>query len=110
MVIYQAVFVAFTGLALLAAAVAIRVIIRSKVLTFKPLWIIGSMVGLVGLGIDWTRPADLFLQFGIQIPFIRYSELPNSGSILLKTLFPVIALVAIYRDRAGRSDEVEVFR
>jgi hypothetical protein len=94
--------------ALLVSAIclwATIVIIRSPRLRFKPLWIIGSLFGFVGLGIDWTAPDDIVFLFGISIPVVTMFKLAATGHVIVKTGFPVVAAVALAEARRPRAGE-----
>ena len=106
----KTIFVLFLLAAAITMVVAIVTIIRSRHLRYKPLWLIGSLFGFVGLGIDWTIADDLYLQMGIQIPILNLQYFPPVEGMVLKTLFPVIALVAIVKERSERIDDTEVFK
>lgn len=74
-------------------------IARSKYLKYKPVWIILSLCGLVGLGIYWSRPDDIFLQFGMQIPFIQVLYFIQARELAAKVMFPFVAIVALIREQ-----------
>jgi hypothetical protein len=84
---------------------AVVVIIRSPRLRFKPLWLIGSLFGFAGLGLDWTRPDDLTLLFGISIPVVNVYELGATGPAIVKALFPVVAAIALAEARPPSAEQ-----
>lgn len=95
--VYQ-IIVVICGLIVSAISIfAVIVIARSPYFTRKPLWIIGSLVGFLGLGISWTSPDDLVLLFGISIPVISVFKVLPSGPVIVKIFFPFIAIVALIR-------------
>jgi hypothetical protein len=94
---YQ-IIVVFFGIFVLAISIAAVVVIaRSRHFRLKPLWILGSLFGFLGLGINWTTPDDLILLFGVSIPAINLFKVLPSGPVVLKTFFPLIAVVALIR-------------
>lgn len=95
--VYQIIVVIF-GLIVSAISIfSVIVIVRSPYFTRKPLWIIGSLFGFLGLGISWTSPDDLILLFGISIPVINVFKVLPSGPVIVKTFFPFVAIVALIR-------------
>ena len=108
--IYKAIFLLFSLAAITTMLVAIFVILQSQRLRYKPVWLIGSVFGFLGLGINWTIANDLYIQIGIQIPIIHFAYFPAENGIALKTLFPLVALVAILKGRATRQDDLEPFK
>ena len=78
---------------------AIVAIYRSTVLKWKWLWIVGSLVGFVGLGINWTKPDDIFLEFGIQIPVWQVVYFAQSHEVTVKIMFPIIAVIALFESQ-----------
>jgi len=61
--------------------------IAKSSLSYKPLWIIGSAFGFVGVAADFGHSSDLYLQFGIQIPVIRIFWLLPGGGPIVKAMF-----------------------
>lgn len=107
--IFQLIFVGFTLACVVTCLGALIAIWKSKELTWKPLWAIGALVGFVGLGIDWNSADDLWIQVGLQIPVYSFMVF-SDGNAAVKSLFPVIALVAIIRVRGLRNDALtEIF-
>jgi len=99
--VYQMVMLLF-GVAVITLDIwAMFHIAKSDQLRFKPLWMIGSLFGFFGLGINWTKPDDIFLQFGIQIPFLQVVLFPKTHEVAAKLMFPLIAAVALVHGRPG---------
>jgi hypothetical protein len=95
--VYQ-VIVAIFGLIVLAISIfAVIVIARSPCFMRKPLWIIGSLFGFLGLGISWTSPDDLILLFGISIPVINVFKVLPAGPVIVKAFVPFVAIVALIK-------------
>jgi len=67
----QIIMLLFSLIAVGVDVYAIVAIVRSPALKYKPLWIIGSLFGFLGLGINWTNPNDIVFEFGIQIPVFQ---------------------------------------
>lgn len=87
---------------LLSSAVclwAIVAILRSPRLRFKPLWLIGSVFGFAGLGLDWTTPDDLWFLIGVNIPVVTWFKAAAGGPVFVKAFFPVVAAVALAEAR-----------
>jgi hypothetical protein len=97
----QIVIVLFALLVSAIDVLAVIVIARSKVLKYKPVWIIFSLCGFVGLGINWSRPDDIFLQFGIQIPVIQVLYFIQARELAVKVMFPIVAIVALIREQTA---------
>jgi hypothetical protein len=95
--VYQIIVVAFGFFVLAISISAVVVIARSPHFRLKPFWIIGSLFGFLGLGINWTNPDDLTLLFGVSIPVINLFKVLPSGPVVLKTFFPFVAMVALIR-------------
>jgi hypothetical protein len=94
-------FVGSFGLAALAVSIlAVRRILKSPHMRYKPLWIVGCLFGFVGFGLNWSAPGDLFFVFGAQIPFVRVLWTAGNGAVVIKAMFPVVAIVALERSRA----------
>lgn len=94
---YQLVVILFALFVLALSLWAIVAVAKSPTVTRKPLWIIGSLCGFVGLGINWTAGDDLALVFGIVIPVIQVFKILPAGPVIIKTGFPFIALVALVK-------------
>ena len=84
------------------SALAVWRVATASDVSYKPFWIVGSLFGFVGFATTLSSPGDLYLQFGIQIPVLMIWK-TGSGDILLKTLFPFVALVALVRFHPPRS-------
>ena len=96
----------FAIVSVAVSALAIWRVATASGVRYKPLWIVGSLFGFVGFATNLSSPGDLYLQFGIQIPVLLIWGTGN-GDILLKTLFPVVASVALVRfhSSSNRTDE-----
>lgn len=97
----SAVFVgAFALSAVALCGVAILRIIRAEHLTRKPLWLIASLVGFVGFGVDPGTPGDLLFHIGVQVPPIqgRWSSVEG---LWLKAMFPIGALIVLMKLEGG---------
>jgi acetoacetyl-CoA reductase len=91
--------------ALLAIAIdlwAIVVVVRTPNVRYRLLWIIGSLVGLIGFSIDWTQPDDIYLMFGIMVPVVWVGIL--GSHVIVKTGFPIIAAVALAEVRRRKAE------
>lgn len=90
----------FVGIfAIVSFAVSVAAILRvakTAKLAYKPLWIVGSLFGFVGVATPWSSPGDIYLQFGIQIPVILFRALPGGGTVVT-SLFPIVAVAALIR-------------
>jgi hypothetical protein len=96
------IFVAGFGTASVALSIfAIWMVVKSPAMRHKPLWIIGSLIGVVGFSINWSAPGDLFMLFGFQIPPVMVMAL-GSDHVIVKTAFPIVAIVAIAKSRIRR--------
>jgi hypothetical protein len=92
-------FVSFFGLISLVASIwAIWCVARSKI-HYKAVWIVGSLFGFVGVGLNWTQPGDLIFLFGVQIPPVMVFKVLATQFVIVKAQFPIVALVAL-----GKSD------
>ncbi|TMJ18670.1 MAG: hypothetical protein E6G92_02180 [Alphaproteobacteria bacterium] len=96
----------FAIVSIAASALAVWRVATAPGAKYKPLWIVGSLFGFVGFATTLNAPGDLYLQFGIQIPVLLIWRI-GGGGILLKTLFPLVAIVALVRFHppTGRSGE-----
>ncbi len=91
------IFVALFAIVSIGVTVAaIWRVAKTPGLGYKPLWIIGSLFGFVGVATSWSAPGDLYLQFGIQIPVILISAFPGGGTILT-AMFPLVAVAVLIR-------------
>ena len=102
--IYQLVVLAFALSAIALSLWAIWAIIRSPDLRFKPLWIMGSLFGFIGLSINWTTPDDLILLFGVSIPVVMIFTVLATGQTIIKTGFPIIAVAALIKIHSTKRD------
>jgi hypothetical protein len=91
------VFALFVAVLSLSSVVAI---IRSPHMRAKPLWIIGSLFGFIGLGMSWTSSSDLFLLFGVTVPVVMIFKVLPAGPVIVKTGFPFVAAVALAKARS----------
>ncbi|WP_374652202.1 hypothetical protein [Rhizorhabdus sp.] len=94
----------FAVTAMAVSLTAIVAVLRSD-LRHKWLWVIGSLVGFIGPGINWTVPDDIALLFGVSIPPVMVFKLLAAGQWYVKTGFPIVAIVALARSRSGSSEE-----
>lgn len=85
----------FALLCVVISGWAVFRIIQAEDLTRKPLWVIGSLFGFVGFGLDPSVPGHLFLYFGVQIPVVMAWS--STNGFWLKALFPIVALVALVK-------------
>ena len=92
------VFLAFTALSLFVCVQGIRKVLRVCPERTKPFWLIGSLVGVLGLGIEWSAHDDLVLEFGVQVPLLQFAVLMPAGVAVTKTMFPVVAMAALLKD------------
>jgi hypothetical protein len=69
----------------------------------KPLWIIGSAFGFVGVATDFGHSGDLYLQFGLQIPVVRMFWVLPAGGPVLKAMFPFIAVAALVKCHSSQT-------
>lgn len=90
----------FVGIfAIVSVAVTVAAIwrvVKTPRLGYKPLWILGSLFGFVGVATPWRFAGDLYLQFGIQIPVILVSAFPGGGAIVT-AMFPLVAVAVLIR-------------
>jgi hypothetical protein len=104
---YQ-IFVSLFGLISLSISIVAIWCVAKSDMGYKPAWIIGCLFGFVGFGLNWSKPDDLILLLGVQIPPVMASTIFPTGIWIVKTQFPVIAVVALgksqFHDRE-RSDD-----
>jgi hypothetical protein len=96
----------FVGLfAVVSAALSVVAIWRvaTSRVGYKPLWIVGSAFGFVGVATDFGHSSDLYLQFGLQIPVVMIFWVLPSGGPILKAMFPVVAVAALVKCHSSRS-------
>ncbi|WP_395331215.1 hypothetical protein WBP06_01665 [Novosphingobium sp. BL-8H] len=95
MTIYQLIFIPFALASIGLSGWAIVAIVRSKTLRWKPAWIVGSLLGTGGLGINWSQPDDIILLLGLMVPPLMVFKVLPLGPVLAKAGFPVIAMIAL---------------
>jgi hypothetical protein len=95
----------FAFVSVIVSASAIWRVATASGITYKPLWIAGSLFGFVGFATSLSHPTDLYLQFGIQVPVLTM-WMTGSGDLILKALFPVVAVAALIKahSSSGRPD------
>jgi|SRR5215217_6835591 len=100
----------FTGffaiVSLAVSAAAIWRVARAPAFRYKPLWIAGSLFGFVGFATDLSVPGDLYFQIGVQVPVIIIWWIA-SGHIVLKALFPIVAVAALVQVHAAEHPPAE---
>ena len=113
------VFVAvFAVVSVALSALAIWRVARSTV-SYKPLWIVGSVFGFVGVATDFGHSGDLYLQLGLQIPVVMALEYSFFDELfpcwkrmisvqagqrpILKAMFPFIAIAALVKCHSSPS-------
>ena len=88
-------FVALFGaISVVLSLCAVYFVARAR-MPWKPLWILGSLVGFVGVGLNWSSPDQLYLLFGVQVPVISIVQLLSTGEVVVKATFPVIGGLAL---------------
>lgn len=92
----QVFLVIFSIASVVVSVYAIWCVSRASEVTYKPLWIIGSLFGFLGFATTFNSPGDLYLQVGIQIPVLSIFWV-GTGETVLKAMFPVVAIVAIVK-------------
>jgi hypothetical protein len=100
---YQTFVVLFAALVVVISLWSIIVVVRSPVLKLKPLWVIGCLFGFIGIGIDWTKPNDVVMLFGITIPMVMVFKVIATGQVIVKTGFPIVSVVALVKAGGNRS-------
>lgn len=93
----QLIVLAFASAVILTILWTIWAIVRSSDLRLKPLWIAGSLFGFVGLGINWTKPDDLALLFGVMVPAVTGFTVLATGQTIIKAGFPIVAVAALIK-------------
>ncbi|MFN3726916.1 MAG: hypothetical protein ACK4SZ_11500 [Allosphingosinicella sp.] len=86
------------------SALAIWRVVTSSAANYKPLWVVGSLFGFVGFATSLNASSDLYLQFGVQIPVISIIWVSGGEGIVLKALFPLVAVVALVKFHSPSSD------
>ncbi|WP_066812419.1 hypothetical protein [Sphingomonas asaccharolytica] len=94
---YQLIVMAFASAVIVTILWAIWAIVRSSDLRLKPLWIAGSLFGFVGLGINWTKPDDLVLLFGVMVPAVTGFTVLITGQTIIKAGLPIVAVAALIK-------------
>ncbi|RYG98663.1 MAG: hypothetical protein EON58_06455 [Alphaproteobacteria bacterium] len=101
---YQLTFVAFAALVIVTVGWSIWAIIGSTDLRLKPLWIVGSLFGFIGLGINWTTPDDLAFLFGVMVPAVTGFTVLATGQTIIKVGLPIVAVAALIRIHSARKN------
>jgi len=70
-------------------------------LRYKAAWIVGSLLGFVGFGLNWTSPNDLIFLVGVQIPPVLVFKVLATQVVIVKVQFPIVALVAVAKSSSG---------
>lgn len=102
MSVLQVIVSIFAIVSVSVSVLAIWFIAKASGVKYKALWILGSLFGFIGFAINWSSPGDLYLQFGLQIPVVMVLKL-GGGDIILKTLFPFVAVVALVKFHSAES-------
>ena len=104
--VLQIVVIVFAIASVSVSGFAVWYVATAPGVRFKPLWILGSLFGFVGLSTSLSSPGDIYLHFGVQIPGI-WIWAPGGGDIMLRGMFPLVALVAIdkFRPSKARADD-----
>jgi hypothetical protein len=74
---------------------AVVVIVRSAIFRYKPLWIIGSLIGFIGLGASSEPSSDIYVLFGFTVPVVLIFKVMFGGPWIVKTGFPFVAIIAL---------------
>lgn len=90
------IFVSVFAIASVALSVVAIWRIATSSIRYKPLWIVGSTFGFVGVATDFGQSGDLYLQFGVQIPVVLVFWLLDAGPIV-KAMFPFVAVAALVK-------------
>jgi hypothetical protein len=99
-------FVGVFGFFSLALAVWAVWCVAKAEMRHKTAWIVGSLFGFCGFGLNWTKPDHLILLFGVQIPPLIALKVLSSGVWTVKAMFPFIALVALGKSKFGQAKQV----
>jgi hypothetical protein len=91
--------IAFALASAVVSLLAVWRVAKAEGLTYKWLWIAGSLFGFTGFATTFDPPGDLYLQFGIQIPVLMIWRV-GGGTVVLKALFPFVALIALVRAKS----------
>lgn len=101
------VFVGSFGLIALAVSLwAVWRTVKSPQMRYKPLWIVGSLFGFAGFSMNWSSPGHLFMLVGIQIPVVIAFKVVGTGYVFVKTMFPLIAVVALVKSDTAQGQDV----
>ena len=100
------IFVGLFALAsVVASAVAVWRVLKAPHLRRKPLWFLGCLCGFVGFGLHPGASGDLMMEVGVQIPVLIVRWSTAGEIVMVKALFPFIAIAALARSRAPRMKE-----
>jgi hypothetical protein len=99
---YQLLVTLFGLISLAVSGCAIWCVVKSRI-RYKAAWIIGSLLGFVGLGLNWTKPDDLILLFGVQIPPVMVFKVFATQFVIVKVQFPIVALLALGKSEFGEA-------
>ena len=92
------IFVLLFALLVIAMSIgSIVIVVRSAEFSLKPLWIIGCLLGFVGVGVNWTTPDDIVILFGVTIPAVFVFQVIATGQVIVKTGFPFVAAYVLAR-------------
>ena len=94
----------FAAVCVFVTALAIIRILKTKYHPYKLLWIAGCIFGFVGFGLAPASSDDLLTHFGVQVPVV-IGMWSNVEGISLKAMFPLIAVVALFRLYRVRAKE-----
>jgi hypothetical protein len=90
----------FVGIFAIGSAVvsvaAIWRVAKTSGVSYKPLWMVGSLFGFLGFATNLSFPGDLHLQFGLQIPVVMIF-MPPAGGAMLQAMFPFVAVAALVK-------------
>lgn len=87
----------FAAVSVAVSGMAIWLVAKTPEVKYRPLWILGSLLGFVGFATDLRADTDLYLQFGIQIPVLMLWKTIGSDHVILKVLFPVVGAAALVK-------------
>ena len=95
--ILQIIIVGFGCVCVALMVLAVIEIYKSADFRYKPLWYLAVLFGFFGISIVWNQPDDLLFSVGIQIPPVHVYKLVNGDAIVVKIMFPVVAVIALYK-------------
>lgn len=95
---FQWLFAILFVVSIAVSVAGIITVLRARELRGKSVWLLGCLFGFAGIRIDWARPDDLFLSFGVAIPVFSIVW-TGSGAIIAKAMFPIVAAAAIWKVR-----------